>query len=184
MKNISEDGMISGAPTNNTGSNSSTAGLSSKSSKMAGYDPLIKFKRNKRKVDEENLDTNTLKSRQRFKKKSIPVPDEKPEVSTEITRYHENKTFKTFTKLCEQKIKHNLNEDVFDKLYKISNEKFPQRVIFADRSITYVDPETAFFIVKTIQQLSPELQKLFRQMMNRNIIAFMRAITTLRRNKE
>lgn len=179
MKKINEDGI---PPVNNTGSTSSTAGLSSKSKTLAGYDPLMK--KPKKKFKEEILDKNTSQSRKRFKKNSVPKPDEQPDVNSSLEKYTESKTFNNFRKTCENVMKNNLNEDVFDKLYKISQSKFSQRILFNDRTSTYIDPETALFVVKTIQNVSPELQKIFRQMMNRNIIAFMKTLSTLKRNKE
>lgn len=181
MKRINEDG-IGGAPVNNTGSTSTTAGLSSKSKTLAGYDPLLK--KRKKKFKEENLDNTTNQSRKRFKKNSVPKPDIEADANSSIEKFTESKSLKEFMNSYERVIKNNLNEDVYDKLYKISQSKFPERVIFNDKTITYIDPETALFVVKSIQSVSPELQKLFRQMMNRNIVAFMKTLSTLRRNKE
>lgn len=101
MKKVNEDGIVSGAPVNNTGSTYTVAGLSSKSSKMAGYDPVLKFKKRKREVKEDNLDNTTLQSRKRFKKNSVPKSDPQTDVESEIIKFVETKTFEEFSKKCK-----------------------------------------------------------------------------------
>jgi hypothetical protein len=187
MKKIKEDGMMGGgAPINNTGSTSTTAGLSGKAdpTKMSGIDPLMKFKKKKKAVKEEKLDSTTAKSKTRFKKNAVPKPDEQTDPETEYTKYTESKTFEKFMEQCEIVIKGNLNEDVFDRLYKISNGRFPERVMFLDRTVTHIDPLTAKFIVNTFENADPQLQKMFREMMNRNILAFMNVLSTMRQKKD
>ena len=186
MKKIKEDGMMGGgAPVNNTGSTSSYAGFSSKapaSGPTAGYDPAMK-KKKKKQVKEENLDSTTAKSKTRFKKNAVPKPDEQTDPETEYTKYTESKTFEKFMEQCEKVIRGNLNEDVYDRLYKISNGRFPERVMFLDRTVTHIDPLTAKFIVNALESVDPQLQKMFREMMNRNILAFMNVLSTMRQKK-
>lgn len=167
-----------------TGSTSSYAGFSSGApakGPSAGFDPILK---KKKKVKEETIDDTTSKSRSRFRKMSIVKPDSKIESETEIQKYTESKSFEEFREQCDKVIKANLNEDVFDRLHRISNEKFPQRVTFLDRTIIHVDPLTAKFIVNSFESVDPQTQKLFREMMNRNILAFMHVLYTIKQRKK
>ena len=171
-----------------TGSSSSYAGLSAgapSKGPMAGYDPVMTPKKKKKKsVKEENLDSTTAKSKTRFKKMSVAKPDPQTDIESEYTKYTESRTFENFREQCDKVIKGNLNEDVFDRLYKISNGRFPDKVMFLDRTITHVDPLTAKFIVNSVESVDPQLQKLFREMMNRNILAFMNVLHTIKQGKK
>jgi len=183
MDKLKEDGMGAGAPASNTGSTSSSAGLSSSATgAIKGYDPIMGRKRRKKEMEEENIDSTTQKSRNRFKKNAIAKPDETLIGDNALERFSENKTLNQFKEDCRFVIKRgHLNEDVYDSLYKIAGQKRPGYICLADRGVIQVDPIMASFLVNTISSLDLEKQKLFREMMNRNVLAFMYVLKTLKR---
>jgi succinate dehydrogenase flavin-adding protein (antitoxin of CptAB toxin-antitoxin module) len=63
----------------------------------------------------------------------------------------------------------------------IAGQKRPGYICLADRGVIQVDPIMASFLVNTISSLDLEKQKLFREMMNRNVLAFMYVLKTLKR---